>query len=220
MSTAADLARFFWQLAPQAKNSLLSESSRREMTHARWTDSWTPLAPQSYGLGAISAKFEDWEHVGHSGGFLGYVTRTAVVLEQGLAVSCLTNAVDGMSHLWLDGALGILKRLKADGAPNAALRDWRGRWWSAWGPSDLVPAGDKVLVGVAAATNPLAKAAEVTVTSPDQGRISQAGAFASFGEPAALIRDDGGSVTGVRLGGGRLAREADLAAEMVGRYDS
>ncbi len=189
------------------------------MTHPRWTDRWTALPPQSYGLGTISAKFEDWDCVGHIGGFLGYVTRTAVVPAHAIAVSCLTNAVDGMSHLWLEGALGILKRFKADGPPAAALAGWRGRWWSAWGPSDLVPVGERVLVAVPAATNPLAKATEITVIAPNEGRISQAGAFANFGEPAGLIRADDGAVASVRLGGGRLVKEDVLAAELLARYE-
>jgi D-alanyl-D-alanine carboxypeptidase len=218
VSTAADLARFFGQLSPNAATSVLSAASRREMSRAQWEDKWS-VAPQKYGLGTISGTFDGWDWFGHSGGFQGYITRSAVVPEHDLSLSCLTNAVDGMSHLWLDGAMAILKRFKADGAPKADLADWSGRWWSVWGPTDLVPVGDKVVLGLPGLVNPVAKAAELTVTGPDEARISQSGAFGNYGEPARLERGPDGAVVAVRLAGGRMTSEAALTAELVERYE-
>jgi len=217
VSTAADLARFFGQLSPNAQTSVLSAASRREVSRAQWEDKWAVL-PQKYGLGTISGTFDGWDWFGHSGGFQGYVTRSAAIPEHDLSLSCLTNSVDGMSALWLDGAMAILKRFKEDGAPNAGLSDWSGRWWSVWGPTDLVPIGEKVILGLPGLANPIAKAAELTVTSPDEARISQSGAFGNYGEPARLIRDAQGMVTAVQLAGSRLIPEADLAAELTDRY--
>jgi D-alanyl-D-alanine carboxypeptidase len=188
------------------------------MSRAQWEDSWS-VAPQKYGLGTISGTFDGWDWFGHSGGFQGYVTRSAVVPEHDLSLSCLTNAVDGMSHLWLEGALAILKRFKEDGAPSGDLAGWAGRWWSVWGANDLVPVGDKVLIGWPSLANPVAKAAELTVTGPDTARISQAGAFANYGEPARLIRGADGAVVAVQIAGGRMIAEADLAQELIGRYE-
>lgn len=217
VSTAADLARFFGQLSPEAKTSPLSVASRREMTRSQWRDPWSPLA-QSYGLGTISGNFDGWDWFGHSGGFQGYITRTSVFPAQDLAISCLTNAIDGLSPVWLDGALSILKRFQTDGPPGPELADWSGRWWSVWGPSDLVPVGDKVLLAAPAMVNPFLKVGELTVSGRDAARISQAGAFASFAEPARLVRGADGAVSEVWVSGGRLVTEAALAAELVGRY--
>jgi len=218
VSTAADIAKFFAQLSPAAETSILSVASRREMSRPQWKDRWGAV-DQSYGLGTISWSFDGWEGFGHSGGFQGYITRSVVVPDQALAVSCLTNAVDGLSHGWLDGAMAILKRFEAAGAPVAGLADWTGRWWGVWGPSDLVAVGDRVVVASPAALNPVAKIPELTVTGVDQAVISYAGGFASFGEPAQLIRDAGGAVVEVRIAGGRLVSEAALAAELIGRYE-
>jgi len=124
-----------------------------------------------------------------------------------------------MSGLWLDGALAILKRFKTDGAPGAELADWSGRWWSAWGPTDLVPVGDKVVLGLPGLANPVAKAAELTVTGPDEARISQSGGFGNYSESARLIRGADGAVVALRLAGGRMVAEAELAKELVGRYE-
>jgi CubicO group peptidase (beta-lactamase class C family) len=217
VSTSADLARFFGQLSPNARTSVLSATSRREMCRAQWEDRWA-VAPQTYGLGMISGTFDGWDWFGHSGGFQGYVTRTAVIPEHDLSLSCLTNAVDGMSHLWLDGGMAILKRFEEGGAPSAGLADWTGRWWSVWGPTDLVPIGEKVVLGFPGLANPIAKAAELTVTGPDEARITQSGAFGNYGEPARLIRDAQGAVTAIQLAGSRMISEADLAAEITDRY--
>ena len=219
VSTAADVAKFLAQLSPSAPTSLLSVASRREMSRPQWKDRWGAV-DQSYGLGTISWSFDGWEGFGHSGGFQGYITRSVVIPEQDLAISCLTNAVDGASHGWLDGAMAILKRFQTAGAPAADLKDWTGRWWSVWGPSDLVPAGDRVVVASPALMNPLAKMPELTVTGVDEAVISYAGGFGSFGEPAALVRDSSGAVVEVRMGGSRLMSEADLTAELLERYEA
>ncbi|MDB5479646.1 MAG: serine hydrolase [Caulobacteraceae bacterium] len=218
VSTAADLARFFAQLSPTAETRLLSAASRREMSRAQWKDRWSAI-PITYGLGTIGSTFDGWEGVGHSGGFQGYLTRTSTVAAHDLTVSCLTNAIDGPAHVWLDGAMAILKRFQESGPPTPAVADWTGRWWSVWGPTDLVPAGDKVFLATPAMPNPLMKATELTPTGPDEARISQAGAFASYGEPARLVRGEDGQVAEVMIAGGRLVSEAVLAAELTGRYE-
>jgi len=217
VSTAADLARFFAQLSPNADASILTPASHREMSRPQWKDHWAPPG-HSYGLGTISGAFEGWDWFGHSGGFQGYITRTATVPDQDLTVSCLTNAVDGLSHLWLDGALAILKRFTEEGAPNADLANWSGRWWSVWAPTDLLPAGNKVLLANPTLANPVAKVPELTVTGPDEGSITYSGAFGSFGEPARLLRGADGAVTEVQIAGGRLSPEAAIVAELIDRY--
>ena len=82
-----------------------------------------------------------------------------------------------------------------------------------------MPVGDKVFLANPAMANPLLKVGELTVTGPDEARISEAGAFASYGEGARLIRGDGGEVTEVMIAGGRLIPEAAMAAELTGRYE-
>ena len=115
--------------------------------------------------------------------------------------------------------MAILKRFRDSGAPNADLADWTGRWWSVWGASDLVPVGDKVLIAAPGLANPVTKVPEITVTGPDEGHISQSGGFGSFGEPVRLVRGADSKVASVQLAGTRMVGEADLAAELVGRYE-
>ena len=218
VSTAADLVRFFGQLAPSAEQSVLSVEGRREMSRPQWKDPWSP-ADIGYGLGTMSGRFDGWDWFGHGGGFQGYLTRTATIPAAHLTLSCLTNAADGPSTPWQDGIMAILKRFHDTGAPAADLADWTGRWWSVWGASDLVPVGDKVLIAAPGLANPVLKASEVAVTGPGEGRITEAGGFGNFGEPVRLIRGDDGQVAAVQVAGTRMVREADLAAELTGRYE-
>ncbi|MBV9542165.1 MAG: beta-lactamase family protein [Alphaproteobacteria bacterium] len=216
ISTAADLARFFAQLAPAAKTSVLRAESRREMTRPQWKDPHAPIET-GYGLGIVTGTSSGWDWFGHSGGFQGYLTRTVMVPARDITISVLTNAADGTPAVWSDGVLHILARFAAGGAPTKRTRDWTGRWWSVWGATDLVPVGDRVLTAAPALAAPLLKVTEISVQGRDRARISQAGAFGNFGEEVRRIRK-GGKVRAVQLASTRLLPEVDMAREMKARY--
>jgi len=217
VSTAADLVRFFQQLSPKAKTSLLSSASRRQMIRRRWVDPDSSIE-RYYGLGIISGSIAGWDWFGHSGGLQGYITRTCVFPRQELAVSVLTNAVDGLAHFWLDGAVHILRAYARNGPPSRKVKDWTGRWWTLWGAIDLLPMRDKVLVASPVLFNPLMDASEIQPEGRDRGRIAHAAGYASYGEPARLVRNARRAIVEVRLGGSRFRAEVDVAKEMKARY--
>ncbi|MCZ4314285.1 serine hydrolase [Comamonadaceae bacterium G21597-S1] len=223
VSTASDLARFFGSLSPQARSSVLSVDSRREMARRQWRDPHASLE-RWYGLGTISGTLAGWDWFGHSGGFQGHITRTVVVPEQQLSVSVLTNASDGLAHPWLEGALHILARFARDGAPPRRLALWNGRWCSLWGAFDLLPVGDDtVLVANPALANPLQDASEITPGSVDRdgtahGSIRLANGFANHGESVRLERDARQRATTLWLGGNPLLPEAAARRELARRY--
>ncbi|MBN9453609.1 MAG: beta-lactamase family protein [Bosea sp.] len=216
VATAADVARYFAQLSPNAERSILSARSRREMTRRLWPDDETSLG-RHYGLGTISGGEGDWRWVGHSGGFQGFITRTAIFPKQDLTISVLTNAIDGLAHPWLDGVAHILKTFAERGVPSPETRDWTGRWWTIWGATDLVPVADRVLCAAPALPMPFLDAAEIAVEAPDQGRIIRASGFHSPGETVALERDRA-KVRSVRMAGSRLLGADAMRAEMEERY--
>jgi hypothetical protein len=197
---------------------VLSTASRREMIRRHWRDPHATLEGY-YGLGIISGKTSDWERFGHSGGFQGFITRTAVLPERALTLSVLTNAVDGPAHLWLDGIMHILQAFARHGAPAARTRDWRGRWWSVWGAVDLVPMGEKVLVAGPALANPFMDASELSLSARDRGRIALANGYGSHGESVRRVRDRTGGVAEVWLGGTRFVPENAISGELLARYD-
>ena len=217
VSTAGDIARYFAQLSPTARKSILSAASRREMTRRQWRNPNTS-PEQYYGLGTISGSFNGWDWFGHSGGFQGYISRTCVYPGQELTVSVLTNAIDGWAHPWLDGIVSILQTFARNGAPTRRVRDWDGRWWSLWSAIDLVPMGEKVLVANPGFINPLADAAELEITGRTTGRIALAPGFGSHGEPVRCTRTKSGKITALKIAGTTFLSADKIAREMEARY--
>lgn len=217
VSTAADLARFYAQLAPQARRSPLSATSRREMIRRQWRD---PSSMESYyGLGLASGQIGDWAWAGHGGGFPGFITRTAVLPDQELAISVLTNSGDGLAGPWLDGIVHILRAFARNGAATRRTAGWTGRWWSPGGCTDLVPMANKVVAANPLGFNPFMDASELTVTGRDRARISQAGGFGNYGETVVLKRNARGRITEVNFAGWPMRSEAQAAKALIDRYE-
>ena len=111
VSTAADVARFFAQLAPNAKRSVLSAASRREMTRRHWRNPHSSIESY-YGLGIASGTVAGWDWFGHGGGLQGYISQTWVIPACEMTISVLTNSTDGWAGFWVDGAMRILRSFR------------------------------------------------------------------------------------------------------------
>ncbi|MBV9565938.1 MAG: beta-lactamase family protein [Bradyrhizobium sp.] len=217
VATAADTARFFAQLAPNAKSSVLSVGSRREMTRKHWRIPQT-AEEAYYGFGLMSGQTAGWDWFGHGGGFQGYISRTAVIPACDVAMSVLTNSIDGWAPGWVNGAMHILRAFKSRGAPTRRVRDWTGRWATMWGTADLVPMGDQVIIANPGLMNPFLDATEIEVTGRDKGRITSAVGYASHGESVRRSRNEAGRITDIWLAGANLKPEKALATELERRY--
>jgi CubicO group peptidase (beta-lactamase class C family) len=217
VSTAGDLARLFAQLDPAAQESVLAVASRREMVRGQWRNPHSGIE-RYYGLGIQSGKTADWEWYGHGGSFQGFASRTAALPDPGIAVSVVTNAVDGPTDRWLDGVIHILASFAKHGAATSEVRDWTGRWWKLWGAVDLVPMGRKVMVADPSLPNPFMDASEISVSGADCGRISLANGLARHGEGVRRVRGRNGKVDEVWLGGVCFLPEAAITAELEQRY--
>ena len=216
VSTAADLARFFNQLSPAAKRSVLSAESRREMARRHWRNPDTTLEGY-YGLGTINGSVDGWTWFGHSGAMPGTITRTATLVEPDVTVSILTNAIDGWAGFWMDSVFSILRAFERNGAPARQVRDWTGRWTSVWRAIDLVPMGSKVVLAMPSTLFPFANAGELRVGKRDLAQISRSEGFGSFGEPVRRVRKRG-KVAEVWLGSTKCIPEAELGKEIKSRY--
>ena len=218
VSTASDLARFFAQLDPTARESVLSAASRREMVRPQWRYPHTNIE-RHYGLGVSSGKAAEWAWFGHGGAFQGFASRTAALPDRSLALSLLVNAVDGPADQWVEGMINILATFARHGAAKPDIRDWTGRWWTLWGAVDLVPIGDKVVVAVPSLPNPFTEAGEISVSGEDTGQFTAAAGTARYGEEVRRVRRPDGTVGEVWFGGTRLVAEAEAAAELEARYE-
>lgn len=216
VSTAADLARFFNQLSPAARRSILSAEARREMTRRHWRNPDTTLEGY-YGLGTINGGVDGWTWFGHSGAMPGYITRTATLVEPDVTVSILTNAIDGWAGFWMDGLFSILRAYERHGPPSRQVRDWTGRWTTVWRAVDFVPMGSKVVLAAPSALFPFANAGELHVSKRDLAHISRAEGYGSFGEPVRRVRKRG-KVAEIWLASARCVPEKDLGNEIKERY--
>jgi len=218
VSTAGDVARFYAQLLPTAKKSLLSVDSRRELMrrHAQVPHSSTP---SWYGLGVMHGSYQGWDWLGHTGGLQGFVSRSLVLPQQEIAISLLANSLDAFTWPWVDGILQVLQTFDRHGAPTARTRDWTGRWWNLWGATDLVPMGDHVLAVGPALAAPFTDATQLTPTGKDRAVMSQANGYATFGEEVRRVRDAKGQVKELWLGGSLSRPENVVAREMQRRYE-
>jgi len=218
VSTARDLARWFAQLDPAAgEENVLSVASRREMVRAQWRNPHSSVE-RYYGLGIMSGKIGEWEWFGHGGAFQGFASRTVALPEPDLAVSVVTNAVDGAADRWVEGVVHILATFAKQGAPSNEVRGWTGRWWRLLGAIDLVPMGKKVVIAAPSLPNPFTDASEISITGEDRGRITLANGMARYGEEVRRIRKGNGKVAEVWIGDARFLPEREAAAELEQRY--
>jgi CubicO group peptidase (beta-lactamase class C family) len=217
VSTARDLARWFAQLDPAAEESVLTVGSRREMIRRQWRYPHSSLEGY-YGLGIMSGRMAEWDWFGHSGSFQGFASRTAVLPDCAVAISIVTNAVDGPRDRWLEGAVHILAAFAKHGAATIQVRDWTGRWWRLLGAMDLVPMGKRVVIAAPSLPNPFTDASEISITGEDGGRVTLANGMARHGEEVRRIRGSDGEVAEVWIGDARFLPECEAAAELEQRY--
>jgi D-alanyl-D-alanine carboxypeptidase len=219
-ATAADTARFFDQLAPTAKKSILSEESRREMQQRRWRDP-VNLLESHYGLGLMMSGPGAQEWFGHTGSLQGFISRTSHFLHSGYTISILTNASDGAAYPWVDGVLSILQTFERHGAPNPKWAHWAGRWWNSWGATDLVPMGDAVRCASPMLFKPFDDTnGEIHPSSKDKGQFGKVSGYLSPGESARLLRNRTGDVSSVQLAGSRLLTREAMMAQALATYSN
>ncbi|HEY2257825.1 MAG TPA: serine hydrolase domain-containing protein [Variovorax sp.] len=218
VSTAADVARFFAQLAPDSKHSILSPASRREMMQPHWRDECSTLASW-YGYGTMMNEPGPRQWHGHTGGLQGFVSRTSRFAASGFTISVLCNALDGAAYTWVDGIHSILSAFRQHGAPSKAVAGWKGRWWSLWGAGDLVPMGDRVFHVAPVMQLPFdGSNSEFRITGRDAGVIARTSGYNSLGQTIHRVRDRKDKVSELWIGGvQQLTREA-MIAEAEGRY--
>jgi hypothetical protein len=151
--------------------------------------------------------------IGHSGGFPGYITHTLLAVDDGIAVSVLTNATDGPAG---ELAAGVLKLLDAglrrpavlplaiadepDIAETSTAR-FEGRFANLWGVLDIVRLGERLLAIDAGAADPLDEPDELAVVDDATLRITAGNGFGAVGELIHYTTANG-EVVSIRGGGG------------------
>ncbi len=222
-STAEDMVRFasahFF-----GDDRLISDRSKNEMQRPVWTE-LAPDAPRDgYGYGTTVHYYNGHRMVGHSGGYPGHITRTMWDSAEGLAISVLTNAVDGPAEELAAGVLKILDTARAvepklplgSGLVNSAaiqppaapdepvdLASFTGRFAALWGVTDVYILGGKLFAGSPVGPSPHLQAAELAVIDANTLRIMSGSPYGSVGELYRYERDPSGKIVSVFTGGMR-----------------
>ncbi|RIK44405.1 MAG: serine hydrolase [Chloroflexi bacterium] len=231
-STAEDMVRFasahFF-----GDDRLLSDRSKNEMQRAVWTGQ-SPDAPQDgYGYGTTIHHYGGHRMVGHSGGYPGHITRTMWDPHEGLAISVLTNAVDGPAEELAAGILRILDKARevapklplSSGLVNSAaippppapdgeidLNSFTGRFAALWGVTDVFILGGKLFASSPATPAPVVQPDELAVVDANTLRIMGGSPYGSVGELYRYERDATGKVLSLFTGGMKMWPIADYRA--------
>jgi CubicO group peptidase (beta-lactamase class C family) len=219
-STAEDMVQFasahFF-----GDERLLSDRAKNEMQRPVWTE-LSPDAPRDgYGYGTIVRHYDGHRMVGHSGGYPGHITRTMWDPNEGLAISVLTNAVDGPAEELAAGVLKILDKARevapklplnsglvnsaaitppAAPATPIALDSFTGRFAALWGVTDVFILGGKLLAS-SPDPSPVDEPYELAVIDANTLRIMSGSPYASVGELFRYERDADGKILSVYTGG-------------------
>jgi D-alanyl-D-alanine carboxypeptidase len=207
-STAEDVVRY---LAAHRVGSgeLLDDDAKRLQQRTLWESD--PDAHRGYGLGMITERIAGRRVFGHSGGYPGHITRTLLDPADGIAISVLTNAIDGAAGELSTGILKILDAAletparRAVAAPGALPDDtsrFEGRFSAPWGVMDVVRLGDRLLAVSPVGPDPVEDPDVLEVVDDDTLRIASGNGGGSVGELMRYTRDADGNAVSVRASGG------------------
>ncbi|MFI9485927.1 serine hydrolase domain-containing protein [Promicromonospora sp. NPDC052451] len=214
-STAREMVRY-GSAHVLGDTTLISDASKRIMQREESRVTVRGKELGRYGVGIEVGKVGDRGLVGHSGGYPGHITRTWIDPVDGLVVSALTNAVDGIAGQIANGviqlidlALAAADEVAASAAPGKGADGDRvapvpadapvGRFANLWGVADVVDLG-----GILHAINPRspqpAEVAQRLVVSGGSLLHEPVAGFGTVGEAVQVERDADGAIVSVRIG--------------------
>jgi CubicO group peptidase (beta-lactamase class C family) len=220
-STAGDVVR--WAAAHfMGDERILSDDAKRAMQHTQWD----VAASGEYALGFQVADLGGRRVLGHGGGFPGFITHTWFDPVDRLAVSVLTNTIDGAAQTAATLAVRLIG-LAQEGLDGAASGEgpsvadpsrFTGRFTTLWGSFDVVALGGRLYGLAPSVDDPLPARQGLVVVDDDTLRMVDGPGYGSSGEPMAYERDHDGTVVAVRGGSGSIAVPDDrFRASLEGR---
>ena len=219
-STAGDLVRYA-AAHFEGDVRLLGPDAKRQMQHGAWKIDGTE---SEYGLGFEISTIGGRRVLGHGGGYPGHITRTYFDPVDRIAVSVLTNAIDGPA-LGMATVAVKLVGLAAHTDPPAEQRDdvdletFSGRFASLWGVYDIAVLGGRLYQLSPSLVDPTVAPTRLEIVDADTLRIADTAGYGSRGEVLSFDRRADGSIRSVRGGGGSSAHPVDEFRASVARRD-
>jgi CubicO group peptidase (beta-lactamase class C family) len=203
---AHDLATYFSAHFP-GDDRLLTDKSKREMQHPLWQTSEEDWP--RYGLGLQVSKVGKRKVFGHGGGYPGHITRSLVDGEQRIAVSVLTNAIDGPAAGLAEALLKLLDLADSEKRGTGEnLERFTGRFANLWGVNDIVLLGGRLYSIDPTSPDPAAEPQLLEVEG-DLLRVAGGSGYGSYGEYYRYTFTPDGQLESVRGPGGQLAHPID-----------
>lgn len=196
-STAADLVTYF-SAHFFGDERLLPDTAKRQMQHPGWKVGTGDL---QYGLGLAVTTVGERELVGHGGGYPGHITSTVADTRAGLAVSVLTNCIDGPAEALAHTCVKLIDLASSQPRGDAGgLARFVGRYASLWGVIDIALLGGRLYQIHPTAIDPTADAAELTPVDEHTLRVAGGGGYESYGEHYRFTFGPDGAVVSMRGG--------------------
>ncbi len=201
-STAEDLCRYV-SAHFVGDERLVSDQSKRVLQHAWWPIDG--VEDGAYGLGFSVVHARERQLLGHGGGYPGHITRTVFDPEARLAVSVLTNAIDGPAE---ELALGIVKLLDLASQGSATTPEgsrqgrFSARLANLWGARDIVVLGSRLFIVDPTAADPTLQAVELEVEGEQTLRVVGGPGYGAVGEPVEYVFGPGADIECVKGPGG------------------
>jgi CubicO group peptidase (beta-lactamase class C family) len=219
-STAEDLCRYA-SAHFLGDERLLRDRSKRLLQREEWK---VEGADTHYGLGFGVHDVGGRRLVGHGGGYPGHITRTLLDPVAGVAVSVLTNAIDGPALEMASAAVRLADLAAAHpdvpaGLAPAALDRFCGRYAQLWGVLDVVRLGGRLYAIDPSTADPADEPTELEVTGAMTARIARGAGFGSPGETLHFDVADDGTVRGMRGNGGLSWYPFDAFRQAVAERD-
>ena len=221
-STASDVCRYA-AAHFEGDDRLLSDHSKRVMRHPSWP---IPGGDKHYGLGFETSEVAGVGLIGHGGGYPGHSTRTLIDPAGSVAVSVLTNAIDGPAASWADGVIKIIAAAgeepgegEACGLTEDATSRFCGRYASLWGVLDLVRLGDRLMLISPGADDPTEGPTVLVPDGEDRLSVVRAGGNGGYGEQLAFSFATDGSVRSISGPSGITQLPIDRVSEFVTGHD-
>ncbi|MFF1818640.1 serine hydrolase domain-containing protein [Kribbella sp. NPDC058245] len=192
---ARDLVTYFSAHFP-GDERLLSDRSKREMQHPLWKTGEAD-GPR-YGLGLQVAKIGDREYFGHSGGYPGHITKTFTDGDRRLAISVLTNAIDGPATQLAEAGLKLIDLAASKERGDATgLSRFVGRYADLWGITDFAVLGGRLYAIDPTNGDPAADPQPLEVDG-DTLRVTGGTGYGSYGESYVFTFGPDGTVESIR----------------------
>lgn len=208
-SNAEDLCRYF-AAHFMGNTTLLSDASKRMMQHGYWE---TRGDNEKYGLGMVSYSMRGWNVVGHSGGFPGFVSNTDFDADKKIVVSVLINSYGSNAGRISRKIINILDTFQQNTdwitLPIKDVSKFEGRYYSTWGPTDIVAVGKKLFAVEPLFWTEFDEAEELEVVDYNTLLISKASGYSSVGENIIYTFDKDGKAKSFTYAGRQMLKYDD-----------